>query len=185
VHIDAVAVTGANGAYVHDRRSGSRVSLATIPGERLARHEADNLYEAALLAGFEAGTAVLTAQFWPIVPTDYYRRLAVDLRANGCTVIADVAGSVLQPTLEGGVDVLKVSSEELVRDEVATGEGIAELMPAIEALVAGGAKNLVVSRAAEPALVWCENRLWKLSLCVRVRRAKVTYSCRWKSCRGK
>jgi hypothetical protein len=25
----------------------------------------------------------------------------------------------------------------------------------------------------------------RLSLCVRVRRAKVTYSCRWKSCRGK
>jgi 1-phosphofructokinase len=162
VHLDPVPVRGANGAYVHDRRAGCRESLASIPGAQLARHEADDLYEAGLVTGLEARTAVLTGQLWPVLPTDHYRRLAMDLRANGCRVVADVSGPVLQPVLSGGVDVLKISSEELVRDGLVDGEDDDRVTVVMAELMASGAESVIVSRAAEPALVCRGSRLWKV-----------------------
>jgi 1-phosphofructokinase len=53
------------------------------------------------------------------VPDDVYRRLAADLRAAGKVVVADLAGSRLDAVLEGGIDVLKVSDEELAADGLA------------------------------------------------------------------
>lgn len=41
IRLSASHPAGANGAYVHDRRSGRRLPIAEIPGAPLARHEAD------------------------------------------------------------------------------------------------------------------------------------------------
>ena len=48
-----------------------------------------------------------------VAPASIYRRLASDLGASGCAVIADLAGEFLAAVAAGGVTVLKVSDEEL------------------------------------------------------------------------
>ena len=61
-----------------------------------------------------------------------YRRLATDIRGNDGTVVADLSGSRLDAALTGGVDVLKVSEEELERDGRIERDG--SVGPAMEAL---------------------------------------------------
>src|SRR5690606_7136285 len=89
VRVRAVDIHGANGAYVHDRRSGEREEIAQSPTTELTRHEIDDLYGAALMAGLEAQVTVLTGptpgeQF----PADFYRRLAADIHTNGGRIVA-------------------------------------------------------------------------------------------------
>ena len=93
IEIRAIEATDDNSAWVHDRRSGEREVLADSPGRALRRHVADELYGATMTAALEAGVCVLAGPHrGEVVPTDHYRRLATDLRANGTAVIADLSG---------------------------------------------------------------------------------------------
>jgi 1-phosphofructokinase len=151
----AVESSGSNGSYVHDRRHGERVSLAEMAPKPLSRHEVDELYGAALVAGLEADVYVLGGPGpWspPVIPPDFYRRLASDLRANGKLVVADLSGEPLDCALEGGLDVLKVSHEELLADGRAKDDGVESLVTAMEDVRRAGAEHVVVSRAEAPAL---------------------------------
>jgi 1-phosphofructokinase len=148
-----IAATGSNGAYIHDRRSGERVETATMPGEPLTRHEVDELYGVVLVEGIEADVVVLGGPTGPpIVPPATYRRLADDLRANGTTVVADLSGEPLSEVLQGGVDVLKVSEEELLAEHRASRDDPATLLHAMRELTGAGAEHVIVTRAADPAL---------------------------------
>jgi 1-phosphofructokinase len=152
VMVDAVAVSESNGSYVHDRRGGKRDVIAEINGGKLKRHEVDDLYDAALVAGLDAGIVVLTGQpSEPLVPPDMYRRLSVDLRANGCRVVADLSGETLEEAMAGGVDLLKISDEELRASHFARGEsdGLRDLLGRLQE---AGAENVVISRAEKPAV---------------------------------
>ncbi|MDQ1492725.1 MAG: 1-phosphofructokinase, partial [Actinomycetota bacterium] len=83
INLRAIETVGSNGAYVHDRRGGERVTVAETPPDPLDRHELDDLYGAALVGGLEAEVAVLAGPGpWtvPVLPPDHYRRLAGDLR---------------------------------------------------------------------------------------------------------
>ena len=83
----------------------------------LTRHELDDLYGATLVEALTAEVTVLSGpQGDGVIDDDVYRRLAMDIRGNGGTVVADLSGSRLDAVLAGGVDVLKVSEEELERD---------------------------------------------------------------------
>ena len=64
-----------NGAYVHDRRGqADRRTVATSTARRLERHEADDLFGAALTLGLSASVTVLTGTDPPgLVPADFYR----------------------------------------------------------------------------------------------------------------
>jgi 1-phosphofructokinase len=151
----AVTRPGDNGAYVHDRRQGERVQVAETAPKPLSRHAVDELYGAALVAGLEADVCVLGGPGkWspPVVPADFYRRLAGDLRANQKPVVADLSGEPLDCALEGGIDVLKVSHEELLADGRAKEDSVAALVAAMEELRQAGAEHVVLSRAEEPAL---------------------------------
>ena len=153
--VRAVDASGSNGAYVHDRRQGERISVAEMAPEPLSRHEVDELYGAALVAGLESDVCVLGGPGpWspPVLPPDFYRRLASDLRANGKLVVADLSGEPLDCALEGGLDVLKVSHEELLADGRVKEDGVESLVGAMEELRRAGAGNVVVSRAEAPAL---------------------------------
>jgi len=153
VDVRAVEVEAANGAYVHDRRNGERVVVAEERPAQLSRHDMDTLYNAALMEGLEADVCVLGGPGKDApVPTDVFARLAADLRANGKTVVADLAGEPLSAALEGGLDVLKVSSVELVEDGLAAGDDDASLLAALPRLHVG-ATAVVVSRADKPALI--------------------------------
>jgi 1-phosphofructokinase len=154
VGVRAVTIQGFSGAYVHDRRGGERDVLAELDHPYLTRHETDDLYGAALVTGLEANVTVLTGPARnDIIPADFYRRLATDIRRNGGIVVADVNNSVLDSTLEGGVDLLKVSHEELIEGGYAESGEPDDVLAAIERLQDAGARNVLVSRAADPALV--------------------------------
>jgi 1-phosphofructokinase len=154
VRMEAVEVDSWSGAYVHDRRSGDRVAVADIAPHALSRHELDELYGHTIVAALDAPVSVLAGPHEPSpVPPDVYRRLASDIRAGGRLVIADLSGEPLDAALAGGVDVLKVSHEDLVDHGHAEGDELAELAAAGRSLQDRGATHVVISRAAEPALL--------------------------------
>lgn len=154
VTVRTVPVSSRNGAYVHDRRSGSREVVAESPGSPLDRHELDSLYELTLTEGLTHGRVVLSGpQDDRVVPANLYRRLATDLGANGCKVAADLAGERLKAVLAGRPDLIKVSHEELLADGRAKSDDAEDLVAAMYTLRDDGAGTIVVSRAGTaPAL---------------------------------
>ncbi|GEL23417.1 1-phosphofructokinase [Pseudonocardia sulfidoxydans NBRC 16205] len=149
-----VATAGRNGGYVHDRRgSDERTEIAAEHPAPLDRHELDALYELTLAEGLCAGTVLLSgAQADDVVPASIYRRLAADLRANGVRVVADLSGERLEAAVEGGLDLLKVSDEELVEHDRADSRSLEDIVRAARVLRDEGVDRVVVSRAHEPAV---------------------------------
>lgn len=154
LRVRAVENAGSNSAYVHDRRSGSRVPIVETEPRRLSRHEVDELYGVMLVEGLEGGVCVLggSTSAGDVVPAVTYRRLAADLTANGRTVVADLSGAALDAAVGGGITVLKVSDEEMVADGRAASTGAGDVVEAAERLRAAGARNVVVSRRSLPAI---------------------------------
>ena len=159
VRLRPIEARGWNGGYVHDRRGGAREVVAETQCPPLNRHEADNLYDAALTVGLRAGVAVLTGvQRAGVLPPAFFQRLARDLCANGVSVVADLGGESLR-ALEAGVSFLKVSHEELIDAGYSAGPARGEIISGLKALRATGAKNLLVSRAEEPTLALLGDRM--------------------------
>jgi 1-phosphofructokinase len=153
VELKLVHREGSSGWYVDDRRAGERRRIAEAPGAPFGRHELDELYGLALSAGLGSTVSVLSGPNDPsLVPADVYRRLAADLTAHGGMVVADLSGSYVDAALEGGVEVLKVSAEELVRDGRVRSDDEASLVAALPELRKRGARCVVISRAELPAL---------------------------------
>lgn len=159
--IEGITTAGSNGTYVHDRRSGERVVTADMPPAVLGRHEVDELYGITLVEALEADVTVLAGGAGGdlLVPADVYRRLAVDVRANGGRIVVDLSGPPLAAVMEGGVDVLKVSHEELRRDGRASNGDMESLVEAMRALVEAGAESVVVTRAEDPALALVDGKV--------------------------
>ena len=155
--VRSIDVAGANGSYVHDRRGGTRHVVVDVAPEPLDRHEVDDLFGAALGAATRCGTLVLAGMPAPGLLTDgFYRRLAADARAAGVRVVADSSGETLRDVLAGGVDVAKVSDDEL-REAGYLAGGNADRTAVIQAmgeLHDAGAESVVVTRATAGALVW-------------------------------
>jgi 1-phosphofructokinase len=154
VEVLSVACAASNGVYIHARRGGVREQLARTECKRLSRHEADELYGLALSAALDAGVALLTGVDPPtILDSDIYRRLAGDLRSNQVKVIADLAGPSLKAALAGGVDLLKISEEEVLAENLAPSADTHDLLQALDGLHEAGAETVLISRAQQPALV--------------------------------
>lgn len=161
MRIEALEVSSPNGGYVHDRRGGERVELAAMPDGRLTRHEVDDFYGLALKEGLAATATVLTGpQDDHVLPADVYRRLARDLRANGCRVVADLSGPRLEAALRGGLDLLKVSEDELRDDGRLARTG--SLPSAVAELHQAGAAAVVVTLGERGALASVDGELWHL-----------------------
>jgi 1-phosphofructokinase len=154
VELLSVECAASNGVYIHARRNGAREELARTECEGLSRHEADELYGVALSAALDADVALLTGVDPPtVLASEIYRRLAGDLRSNGVQVIADLAGASLKAALEGGLDLLKISEEELLGEGLARSGRLDDLLSALDGLNRSGARTVLISRAEEPALV--------------------------------
>ena len=153
LEVQGVETAGSNGAYVHDRRSGERVELAHMAPTELSRHEVDDLYGVVVVEALESQVCVLGGPGQgTVVPADIYRRLAADVRRNGGTILADLAGPPLPAALQGGVDVLKMSDEELQREGFIRRRSRDEIVEAARKLTRSGAESVVISREAEPVL---------------------------------
>jgi 1-phosphofructokinase len=149
IELRSVTARRSNGAYVHDRRNGERVEVAAVPSPPLSRHEQDELFSVAVTAGLECKVMLLTgSEPDDVMPTDVYRRLAGDLRRNGSRVLADLTGPALEGALEGGVEVVKMSDEELVALDWAPTFEPKDLRAAAERLRQAGADNVLITRAA-------------------------------------
>ncbi|MGH2834638.1 MAG: PfkB family carbohydrate kinase [Solirubrobacteraceae bacterium] len=154
VQLLAVRCAAPNGVYIHARHNGAREQIARTECKGLSRHETDELYGVTLSAALDTGLAMLTGVDPPsVIESDLYRRLAGDLRSNAVKVIADLAGAPLKAALAGGVDVLKISEEELLQESLTSGDGVAEMLGALDRLHESGAGTVVISRAEKPALV--------------------------------
>jgi 1-phosphofructokinase len=155
VELLAVDCGSPNGVYIHARReNGAREQLARTESRRLSRHETDELYGLALSAALDADVALLTGVDPPsVLDSDIYRRLASDLRSNGVQVIADLAGPSMKAALAGGLDLLKISEEEALAEGIARSSSTEDLITALAKLHRDGADTVLISRAAEPALV--------------------------------
>ncbi len=150
----AAAASSPNGVYIHDRRSGSRIEVVSVESRPLGRHAADELYGIALGAGLDADLTLVTGcQPADLVQADLYRRLVSDLRANGKPAVADLTGPPLGATLEGGVELLRLSEEELVRGRHAAGSALPDLVDGARRLHQAGARHVLVSRGAAPAIL--------------------------------
>lgn len=153
LNVRCVDAGGANGAYLHDRRGGTRVPVARMDPAPLGRHEVDALYGAVLVLALEADVCVLGGPTpGAALHGDIYRRLANDLRAHGRRVIADLSGEPLVAALAGGLDVVKLSHEEVLDDDWAPDDSTESLIRAMTRIRSAGADNVVVSRADAPAL---------------------------------
>jgi 1-phosphofructokinase len=143
-----------NGVYIHDRRGGSRAEVVSVESHPLARHASDELYGIALASGLDADLALITGCRPPdLLQADIYRRLVRDLRANKRVAIADLTGPPLEATLEAGVELLRLSAEEMVREGHAASDAPSELLAAADRFHREGARNVLVSRATAPALL--------------------------------
>lgn len=154
INVDAVEREARGAAYVHDRRGGERVELAMDLGAPLGRHELDEVYGITLKRGIQTGLAILSGPAGEeALPADTYRRLASDLRAGGAKVIVDLAGERLIAAVEGGVDVLKVSHEELEQDGLISQPSVSQILGAMRELRDRGAECVIVTRADDPLLL--------------------------------
>jgi 1-phosphofructokinase len=143
-----------NGVYIHDRRQGERVELVSCDSHELERHATDELYGIALGAGLDADVTMLTGCQPPeMVSPEVYRRLAGDLRANGKTVIADLTGPPLRAVLQGKVELLRLSQEELVSEGYAASEDPSDIAEGAQRLHEAGARRVLISRGPAPALL--------------------------------
>ena len=154
ITVAAVERAGRGSAYLHDRRGGERRIVAEDDGDPIGRHELDELYGRVLEHGMRTKLVIRSGPAGDeALPADTYRRLASDLRAAGARVVIDLAGERLAAALRGGVDVLKVSDEELVADGLIDDRSAHAVMGAMRALRERGAKTVIVSRSTEPALL--------------------------------
>lgn len=153
IEVRTIRRSSGSGWYVHDRRDGSRDTVAEFAGDPLGRHDLDELYSTTLAEGLRADVSILSGPAAPeVVPAEVYRRLAADLGAHGGTVVADLSGDHLTAVLDGGVGFLKVSHEELLDAGRATDDSDAALVNAAHELCTEGAGSVLISRADRPGI---------------------------------
>lgn len=120
----------------------------------LGRHDVDDLFGTVLTQGLDADVTTVTgAEPADVVPAELFARLVRDLRAAGRRVVADVSGEAAEAVVAEGVDVLKISHEEMVEGGFADDEDVAGLLGGARRLLERGAGAVVVSRASDPTLV--------------------------------
>ncbi len=164
IAVAAISRQGRGAAYVHDRREGQREVIAEEDGDELARHDLDELYSLTLREGLTAGIAILSGpDADSALSPDTYRRLASDLRAGGARVIVDLAGERMRSALAGGVDVLKISDEELEADGLASGDDVPAIVTAMRSLRSDGADAVIVTRSPEPSLLLDDDGVLEIS----------------------
>ncbi|MBO0981246.1 PfkB family carbohydrate kinase [Microbacterium sp. SD291] len=165
VSVVAVERAGRGSAYLHDRRGGERVVIAEEDGDPIGRHDLDDLYGAVLRSAADSPVVILSGPSGDsTLPADLYRRLAIDLRGDGRTIVADLSGERLGAVIEGRVDVVKVSHEELIADGLAADASVHEVSSAMRAIRDRGVGAVIATRASEPLLLLDERGVVEVSL---------------------
>jgi 1-phosphofructokinase len=156
IELTAVRTAMRSPTQVQDRRGGDRTDIVGLSIPQIDRHEADDLYGAALEAGLACDAAVLTSAGDGLLPDEAYGRLTHDIAGTGMPVLADLHGGALEAALKvGKITMLKVSEEDLVLDGWELGSEAA-VIDAARTLADCGAGSAVVSRGSEAAIAVVE-----------------------------
>jgi 1-phosphofructokinase len=164
IDLSPVEVQESSPAVIQDRRSGDRSSIAEAMTPTLDRHELDDAYGRILDHALSCEVVVITGQPAEIVPVDTYRRLGHDLASAEAKVIGDLHGKELMAFLEGGgLDLLKVSDEDLIEDGSLDGEDEESALAELHRLNGAGAQNVVISRGSRPALALVDGVTYRVT----------------------
>jgi 1-phosphofructokinase len=158
IEVVAVRRDGRGPTYIQDKRGEEPVDLAQEIGDPLRRHELDELYSDVIGEGLKSRLVILSGPVEDnVLPADTYRRLAADLRQTGCRVVVDLAGELMAAAVAGGVDVLKVSDDELRDAELLTDDSLDALLRVMRDLRDRGAEAVIVTRAADSLVLLDES----------------------------
>lgn len=152
-----------SGCYVTDRRSGEREVLAQAYVEPPSRHEADELVAATTAAAMESDVLAICNPYpGDAMPLDVYGNLVANARAAGVRVIADLSSPRLEPTAAAEPELVKLNDWELAAYVAGPVDTPQRLRAAAKKLRDLGARNVLVTRAGDPALALLEDEAWEL-----------------------
>lgn len=152
-----------SGCYVTDRRSGEREVLAQAYVEPPSRHEADELVAATTAAAMESDVLAICNPYpGDAMPLDVYGNLVANARGAGVRVIADLSSPRIEPTAAARPELVKLNDWELAGYVVGPVDTPQRLRAAAEKLRALGARNVLVTRAGDPALALLGDEAWEL-----------------------
>jgi 1-phosphofructokinase len=159
-----VHTTTRTGCYVVDRRNGERQLVGSALAEAPSRHELDDLLSVTCAAALESDVLVVCNPYpGDLVPLESYGLVTADARENGVPVLVDLSSPRLDAALEARPDIVKLNDWELAEYIVGPVDGLARRRAAAERLLAAGAGAVIVTRAAEPALVLRGDEAWELA----------------------
>jgi 1-phosphofructokinase len=158
-----VATTTRSGCHVVDRRDGERRVVGSALAEAPSRHELDDLLSVTTAAALGSRVLVVCNPYpGDLLPLDSYPLLTADARENGVPVIVDLSSPRLDAALEARPDIVKLNDWELAEYVAGPVDGLERRRAAAERLLAAGAGAVIVTRAAEPALVLRGDEAWEL-----------------------
>ncbi|MGH2983375.1 MAG: 1-phosphofructokinase family hexose kinase [Solirubrobacterales bacterium] len=158
-----VRTDAGSGAYVTDRRNGERKVLAQTYVEPPSRHEVDELVAATTAIAIESDVLAICNPYpGEALPLEVYWDLVANVRASGVRVIADLSSPRLEAAAAAGPDLVKLNDWELAAFVVGPVDTPQLLRGAAERLRALGARNVLVTRAGDPALVLLGDEAWDL-----------------------
>ncbi len=158
-------VTAASATNIEEASGGERRPIVEIDPGPLDRHELDDFYGIVLGAALEARVAVLTGSRWEhVLPSLTFERLARDLRQLSVRVVADLSGDQLHAALSGGVEVVKVSDEDLAEDHDIEEPSEPASLAALHRLHDDGATSVVISRGDEATLALLDGVAYRLTV---------------------
>jgi 1-phosphofructokinase len=152
-----------SGCYVTDRRTGEREVIAQAYVENPSRHEADELVAATTAAALESDVLAICNPYpGDAMPLDVYGDLVANARAAGVRVIADLSSPRIEPTAAAGPELVKLNDWELAAYVVGPVDTPERLRGAAARLRSLGARNVLVTRAGDPALALLGDEAWEL-----------------------
>ena len=158
-----VATAGSSGCYVVDRRGGERKVVSSALSPPPSRHELDDLFSTTVSAALASEVLVVCNPFpADALPQELYRNLVADVREAGIPVLVDLSTPRLESALAGGPELVKLNDWELAEYVYGPVSEPHELRAAAERLRQAGARSVVVTRGAQPALVLHEEDVWEL-----------------------
>jgi 1-phosphofructokinase len=158
-----VRTTGGSGCYVTDRRSGEREVLAQAWVEPPSRHDADELVAATTAAALESDVLAICNPYpGDAMPLDVYGALIANVRGSGVRVIADLSSPRLEAAAAAEPELVKLNDWELAAFVAGPVDTPARLRVAAERIRELGARNVLVTRAGEPALALLGGEVWEL-----------------------
>jgi 1-phosphofructokinase len=158
-----VRTAGPSGTYVHDRRDGERVPVATALSPAPSRHELDELFSVTTAAALEADVLAVCNPFpGDALPLEVYGNLVADVRGNGTPVLVDLSSPRLDSALGGGPDLVKLNDWELAQFVAAPVGEPGELRAAVDRLRDGGARAVLVTRGERPAVAFRDGEAWEV-----------------------